>query len=194
VAGLAGAHPLPVAAARRPGGDQRGEADQRDRRSSEAFAIRSIELLDDAGTARQVFAAPRGPAALQLRLAVAAPRPAFDVLVSLFRDDGVLLLSACHRVAAEAPRAGDWTLSYALAGLVPAPGAYTVSAGVYAELDVRDNSREQPALAVWDRAVSFRIEPPLHFRLTMGALSRRWDVEVAAPPGTGAIRVEDRVL
>jgi lipopolysaccharide transport system ATP-binding protein len=182
---------LPVAGTAAP--EAARNADRRDRRRSASLAIAGIDLLDDAGELRQVFSVQQPLATLRLRLDLAEPRARFDVLVSIFRDDGVLLLSACHSVAADAPQAGPWTLSYPLSGLVPAPGAYVVSAGVYAELDVRDNSREQPALAVWDRAVSFRVEPPLHFRLTMGALSKRWDVEVAAPPGTGAVRVEDRV-
>lgn len=48
------------------------------------------------------------------------------------------------------------------------PGEYTISIGVYEDLDVMDNSREQKFLALVDRGYSFKIEQAVNYGLNLG--------------------------
>ncbi|MFY9343802.1 MAG: ABC transporter ATP-binding protein [Planctomycetota bacterium] len=145
-------------------------ASERDRRQSDVARIRSVVFRDRDGRDGVVFPAESGPAGCRVELELREACTSLVVALNLYREDGVMLCTQAHRCALPAA-AGELHAQYDLTALCPGPGRYLASVGVYRDLDVLDNTREQPALAVWDRAVTFMIEESIRYKLPRGIVS-----------------------
>ncbi len=144
---------------------------RRDRRETAALRIEAVEFVAGGGDGAVVFDTQDPPAGCRVALAIVEPRAVFVVALNVLREDGVLVASFVHRCTLSERTTGHVDLRYTLDALRPGPGRFVASVGVYPDLDPLDNTREQTALAVWDRAVSFRVEDAIHYRLPRGIVS-----------------------
>lgn len=80
---------------------------------------------------------------------------------------GDLVISTCQKIVFD-KYSEVMEFVYTFPEMKIGPGEYNISIGLYDELDVGDNSIEQKFLALFDRALSFKIEVPSDYSLNIG--------------------------
>lgn len=106
------------------------------------------------------------------------PRYDFIFVILVYSMKGDLVLSNCQQVTVrQAQKSAE--IHYKFPVMRLGSGEYTMSIGIYDELDLLDNGKEQRFLALLDRGVSFKVENPEGFALNLGLFVSEEQISIA---------------
>lgn len=151
-------------------------------------SLKNVILVDKAGVKGRVFPFGQGPRSVEVDVCFVVPRNRFYFNFLLFSAKGEKVLSAIQQVEL-AQDVTELTLEYCLPELKLGEGEYNISLALYDQLDVTDDSREQPFLAMIDRGVFFKVEKPLGYAFATGYFIGKEDIKVKKG-STDIIRVK----
>lgn len=151
--------------------------ESRDIRFTSQCRVLRIELKDKSGRSAKVFPFENQFITISFTMEFMRPVSNFVVAMVIFLNNGTIVTNSFEEVKLE-PYQGTMVLTFDFSNQKFGPGDYLISYAIYDKLDVMDNSREQPAMAVIDRGFSFRIENPLGFNLDLGLVVTRIPIKV----------------
>lgn len=105
----------------------------------------------------------------------------FSFAFLIFTIRGDIIISQCQDVVKGKDK--EYKIRIEMGNLRLGPGMYTLSFGVYDELEVMDDSKPQSAIALIDRGMSFEIERPLNYQLGIGNVLPRMEIYVTGQKG-----------
>lgn len=133
---------------------------------SEQCKITSACIYDQNQNMGQVFPFENQISKFEFHVHFSKEIEQFTIAFLIFTMRGDIVISQCQEV--QAMKDKEFNIEIQLGDIRMGAGVYTVSFGVYEELQVLDNSKPQSAIALIDRGLSFEIEEPLHYHLNMG--------------------------
>ena len=134
---------------------------------SRGLKIDNVVLRGDDGQARKVFPWGKRIESCEMALHFDQKRSDFIFVFCVYSMKGDIVFSTCQKAEMK-QSVSDIEIRCCFPEVKLGPGEYTISIAVYDELDVIDNSREQTALALIDRGISFIIEKPIDYNLNIG--------------------------
>lgn len=155
----------------------------RDIRFTSKCRILSVKLTDSEKRVTNVFPFEKQLKSMAFLVEFLCVVKKFTAAMLVFSNSGSLISSCFEEIEVD-PFAGRLLIDFCIGDQRYGPGEYVISFAIYDELDVMDNTREQPPIAIIDRGISFRIEPPLGFNLTMGLVNPKVPVNVVTEKGT----------
>lgn len=129
--------------------------------------IERVVLKDKNGCEGKVFSYQDNIGECIVDVTFTEHRSDFIFVILVYSMKGDLVLSNCQQVTMRQARASA-EIHYKFPVMRFGSGEYTISVGIYEELDLRDNGKEQQFLALLDRGVSFKVENPEEFALNLG--------------------------
>ena len=105
----------------------------------------------------------------------------FSFAFLIFTIRGDIVLSQCQDVIKGMDE--EYRIRIKLGDLRLGPGIYTISFGVYDNLEVMDDSKPQSAIALIDRGMSFEIERPLDYQLGLGNVLPKMEICITDKKG-----------
>jgi lipopolysaccharide transport system ATP-binding protein len=96
----------------------------------------------------------------------------------VFTDKGLILFNSFNKLVFREQTQEGLKIAYDLSSIFFGPGEYFISFALYDNLFVLDNSKEQKALALIDRGISFKVETPTEFNLNIGSIIPNLSLQV----------------
>ena len=134
---------------------------------------------------RRVFAFSNPISYFYFRVKFSEKMEKFSFAFFVFTIRGDIVLSQCQD--AVEGNGKEYEVKIEMGNLRLGPGMYTISFGIYSEIDATDDSKPQSAIALIDRGMSFEIERPLDYQLSIGNTLPNLEIHVKEKEGKECI-------
>ena len=156
------------------------EADVEYQDSSDCW-ITSAAVYDTEGKGKKVFPFEKQISGFSFEVEFSEEKTCFYFAFLIFTIRGDIVISQVQKVTSKGDR--KYRIDIPIGDTRFGTGLYTASFGVYDELDVMDDSKPQSAIALIDRGLSFEIERPLEYGLSLGSVLPVLPIKVSAQNG-----------
>ncbi|WP_206460021.1 ABC transporter ATP-binding protein [Anaerovorax sp. IOR16] len=148
---------------------------------SEKCRFTEAKIYDQNGQERKVFPFENQISKFCFQAKFAKKKDYFYFAFLIFTLRGEIIISQCQRV--QMSQEDEVKIEIELERFRLGAGIYTISMGIYDELDVMDNSKAQSAIALIDRGLSFEIESPLNYQLNIGSVLPELKINLQSAEG-----------
>lgn len=148
---------------------------------SDECQITNAGIYDKDMIKRQVFAFENPISYFDFKISFSREVNQFSFAFLIFTMRGDMVISQCQDVKGGMGK--EYDIKIRMKDLRLGSGMYTISFGVYTDLDVIDDSKPQSAIALIDRGMSFEIERPLNYRLGVGNVLPNLEIDVLEKRG-----------
>lgn len=156
--------------------------ESRDVRFTEKCKIVGVGIINKDGINSKVFAFEKQLCQMSFKLKFSEARKRFITTLLIFSSMGNITTSFFEEFILERPEE-IVTVDYDFKSFRFGPGEYYISFAVYEELDVLNNAVEQEAMAVIDRGISFKVEKPMTFNLSIGNVLPNVNIKIRENKG-----------
>ena len=140
---------------------------KRDIKYTEKCKILESDVLDKYGQKQIIFPYENGAKKFRFKVFINEDIRHIKSIFLIFSEIGIIQYSNSIEFK---PIKGkyEYEIIYNLEEFNLGTGEYSISLGIYEDLDIKDNLREQKYIALLDRTLYFKIEEPLDYKLGVG--------------------------
>ncbi len=153
-----------------------------DKINTEDAIISNFEIKNSLNESVQVFPYEIDIASFSFNIQFFKQLSKCIVTFLIYSIRGELVLSTCREIELE-NREKEINIIYSNLRGKFGPGEYTITIGIYEELDTTDNSREQKFMALVDRGFSFKVEQPQNYCLNLGLFIPELEIHATSKSG-----------